>query len=305
MWNKPVKTVWKTESFASKMVRLIILPVLGIKRQMSDPVRYARVIEKGRLKGDAPPPARLRRHFRVDERVLLGSRVYTVDPIEEPATRTFIYIHGGAYVANLMPEQWRIVEGLAKRLRCRVVVPAYPLAPENDWRAAYRMLSELYDDVRKGVGQRSITIIGDSAGAGLTLGLAQQWRDEGRKLPDRLILLSPWLNATVDNPGQAALEAVDPLLSRPGLIWAARHWAGNSPLSDFRISPGLGDFRNLPPIMMFSGTADLLHDDAKALWSRAVEHGIDLHYVCGERMTHAWSLLPTKDTERIFDQIAL
>lgn len=302
--QKGLKRVWIRERLGSKLIRKIVLPLLGVKRQMADPRRYARTIEAGRLKGDARPPARMQRRFEISAHMLAGSRVYRVDPLDASRKGAIIYIHGGAYVANMLPDQWRIVAGLATRSGARVLVPNYPLAPENSWQSAYRMLTELYADTLRTTPADRISVVGDSAGAGLALGLCQRWRDEGRALPGRLLLFSPWLDARADNEAQEALESADPLLSRPGLIWAARHWAGTLPLEHPAISPGLGDMRCLPPIMMFSGTADLLHADALALWDRAQRERISLDFIIGRNMTHAWSILPVREAQSMYDAAA-
>ena len=302
--QKGLKRIWIRERLGSKLIRKVVLPLLGVKRQMADARQYERTIEAGRLKGDARPPARMRRRFEISAHMLAGSRVYRVNPLDATSNGTIIYIHGGAYVANMLPDQWRIVAGLATRTGARVLVPNYPLAPENSWKSAYRMLTELYADTLRSTPADRISIVGDSAGAGLALGLSQRWRDEGRLLPRCLILFSPWLDARADNEAQEALESVDPILSRPGLVWAARHWAGNLPLEHPHISPGLGKISDLPPILMFSGTADLLHPDAIAFWERAQLENIRLNFVIGHKMTHAWSILPVKDASTLYDAAA-
>ena len=62
-----------------------------------------------------------------------------------------------------------------------------------------------------------MTIAGDSAGGGLALGLAETLADAGLPQPERIVLLSPWLDLTLSHPDLPAVEAHDPWLSSVGL----------------------------------------------------------------------------------------
>uniref|UniRef100_UPI002615111D alpha/beta hydrolase fold domain-containing protein n=1 Tax=Novosphingobium sp. TaxID=1874826 RepID=UPI002615111D len=276
--------VWRGESLFSRLIRTVILPLMGSKAVLNDIDRHARQLARTRIKGEARPPRRMARRYRISSRSYAGADAMFVEPIGRQTRRTIIYIHGGAYVANMMHHQWHLVEGLVTHNDARVVIPHYPLAPEHDWQPAYAMMLALYESLVAEQCAENIILTGDSAGAGFALSLAQLLRDAGRPLPARLVLYSPWLDLRADNPAQAAMDHADPILARPVLVWSAQHWAGNTPLEDPRISPVLGDIRGLPPTLVFSGTADLLHPDALALIAKAEAHGCPMRLVIGERM---------------------
>lgn len=295
---------WTGESLQSWLVRKVIVPVMRVKPILADTVRYAKRIESERKTGEAPPPRRVSRRFNVTEFSVAGSRVHSVEPKTGKATKSIIYIHGGAYVSPLMPLQWNIIEGLAARTGARILVPCYPLAPEHDWQPAFSMITQLYQQVLATTPADRVTISGDSAGGGLGMALIHVWREQGLSLPGRLVLFSPWLDLREENEAQAALEGVDPILSRAGLVWAARRWAGQLPLTDPRISPLLGSLDRMPPTLLISGTADILHADAVALASRAHQENIHLHFISGHNMTHAWSVLPVPEGRKVLDAAA-
>lgn len=301
---KATLQVWRGESLLSRLIRQVILPLMGSKRVLRDIARHARQLRRQRLKGEAKPTRRVVRDCNITAREIAGSNVLFVEPKDGAVTRTIIYIHGGAYVANMMIHQWNLVEGLAMQNRARVVVPHYPLAPENDWQPAFAMMRTLYESLVAEVGAENIVLTGDSAGAGLALSLAQLLRDEGQPLPSKMVLYSPWLDLREDNPEQDACDAADPMLARPVLVWSAKRWAGETALDDPRISPVFGDIRDLPPMLVFSGTADLLHPDSLALFAKAQADGCDLKLIIGERMTHAWSVLETSEARRLHRETA-
>src|SRR5699024_10732011 len=48
---------------------------------------------------------------------------------------TIVYFHGGGYSFGSPQTHWRLGHGLAERTGLRVVLPSYPLAPEQRWPA--------------------------------------------------------------------------------------------------------------------------------------------------------------------------
>lgn len=296
--------VWRGESLFSRLIRTVILPLMGSKAVLNDIDRHARQLARARIKGEARPPRRVARRYRITSRTYAGADALFVEPAGHQPRRTIIYIHGGAYVANMMYHQWHLVEGLVTHNDARVVIPHYPLAPEHDWQPAYAMMLALYESLVAEQGAENVILTGDSAGAGFALSLAQLLRDAQRPLPARLVLYSPWLDLRADNPAQAAMDHADPMLARPVLVWSAQHWAGTTPLKDPRISPLLGDIRGLPPTLVFSGTADLLHPDSLALIAKADAHGCPMRLIIGERMTHAWAVLTTREARRLHAETA-
>ena len=95
------------------------------------------------------------------------------------------------------------------------------------------------------------------------MALTQQAAAAGLTAPAALVLLSPWLDLTMTDPAQVALEKVDPLLSRAGPEAAGRWYAGAWPTADPRVSPMFGDIAALPQTLLFCGTHDILLADAR------------------------------------------
>ena len=61
-------------------------------------------------------------------------------------------------------------------------------------------------------------VAGDSAGAAIALAVAQLLRDQqDEALIDGLVLISPWLDATMSNPEHPKLQRRDRIQSIPGL----------------------------------------------------------------------------------------
>ena len=54
--------------------------------------------------------------------------------------------------------------------------------------------------------------MGDSSGGGIGLALVQRLREEGREQPANIVLLCPWLDASLSNPEVTVYDKIDPFL---------------------------------------------------------------------------------------------
>lgn len=288
-------------SLRARFVNLI-LPLRGTK------ARFASAQSLSMSLSNAPPvpvrpPARMNKNCRVTDRWCQGVHVDVITPRRGAGSSQVLYLHGGAYVHEVSGPHWRLIQGLVQRTGATVHVPAYPLAPHKTWADAFPPLRELARELIAAHGT-SVTFMGDSAGAGLALALAQEMRDARERLPGRLVLLSPWLDVATNHPDQAAYAEKDRLLAAPGLAWAGRQWAGRLPLDDPRISPLYGSLAGLPPMGLWAGTSDLLYVDALRLQVRSIQSGRPLHFMSHPDMFHVWMAAPIPEASRALDEVA-
>lgn len=257
----------------------------------ADPDRFRARLHAPKPAGD--PPAGLRRRHRVAECTVDGFRCFTVTGSAAPADGPVVlYLHGGAYVSRIARQHWALVSRLADA-GARVHVPLYGLAPQHTAAAAYDLLERLYDDDLAAAADR-LTVMGDSAGGGLALGLAQVLRDTGRPSPRALSLIAPWVDVACRNPRIAAIEPVDPWLSTVGAKIAGRVWAGDVDLDDPRVSPVLGSMAGLPPIDLYYGDRDITYADAELIAAPARAAGVRVDLTVAPGACHVYPLTPTR-----------
>jgi acetyl esterase/lipase len=138
-----------------------------------------------------------------------------------------------------------------------------------------------------------VVLSGESAGGGMALALAETLRDRGGPQPERLLLLSPWVDLTTSTPETKALDAVDPWLFIGKLYAYADWWAGTpEDLGRPEVSPALGRLDGLPPALMFGGTRDLLMPGCRLLADRAAASDWELTYLESPGLLHVFPLLP-------------
>lgn len=249
----------------------------------------------GRAKGPSQPPAGVLSDLAVHSERRHGFEVYVVrrpDIVADGQGPVVIYLHGGAYVGEIVRQHWQLVATLATELEAEVWVPIYGLAPEHDALEALAHTTGLVRDLR-GAGQLGY-LVGDSAGAGLALLTAQQSTGSAEATLTGLTLMSPWLDLTLANPEIDRVEPDDPWLARAALHPVADAWAGDVPRDDPRVSPLFGPMCDLPPVDLWVGTRDITWPDTRLLHDRLRDHGeVDLHEVAGA--LHVFPLLPVPE----------
>ena len=245
------------------------------KRILRSAERTAVDIEKKQRAGAARRPASIDRGFRTTSTIVAGLPTVSVEPRElDPQARSIVYLPGGAYAYPLLKAHWWLVSALVRDNQTRVRVVFYPLAPKGTARTVIPGVADLVEEL-SGVEGRPPVLAGDSAGGGLALATAQYLRDHERCLPAQLVLLSPWLDASLTNPDARQAGAADPSLAEAGLLYAARLWADDLSLEDSAVSPLYGDTRGLCPITVVTGTADLLYPDCEKLAAACQQSGTD------------------------------
>ena len=81
--------------------------------------------------------------------------------------------------------------------------------------------------------------------------------------------MSPWADLTLSGSTFVEKQPVDATLTGDGLRRSAGDYVGSADASDPYISPILGDLHGLPPMLIQSGSREILLSDALRLASRA------------------------------------
>lgn len=242
---------------------------------------------------------------KVTETTVDGMQVFSWNDKKDKNQKVILYIHGGAYVAQPSPFHFSAVADMAKELDAKVVFPIYPKAPRYTYKEAFPKMETLYQSILADTASATnVTIMGDSAGGGFSLGFAMYARDKGLAQPKDIVLLSPWLDVKTDNPEIADYEGVDAMLSawlpqQVGAIWAG----GEDGVTNPYVSPIYGDLTGLGKISIFIGTHDILFPDNTKLHQLLEEQGITHNYTVADKMFHVYAIAPIPEGETARQQI--
>lgn len=204
---------------------------------------------------------------------------------------TLLYLHGGGYCVG-SPRTHRELAGRLARSANRVcVVPDYRLAPEHPFPAGLEDALAVYRSLCE-TGGEPPALAGDSAGGGLALALLLRLRDEGRPLPPRVAVLSPWTDLTMGGASIREREGRDPYMSEGVLAAFAEAYVAVVKRDWPLVSPLHADLSGLPPLWIEVGSEEVLFDDAARLHDRARADGVEATLFVGEGLFHVWQAVP-------------
>lgn len=273
-----------------------LLRSTGIRNRLFPAAKLDQWAGQPRLPYTGRPPKRVLNKIEVTRSDLGGRPVYQVRPLQVGADQIaghLLYLHGGAYVLDLIPQfHWPVIARLANTVRRTVTVPIYPIAPEHSYREVFPFLLRLYEQMLADREPSSIAFMGESAGGGMALALCHAVRDAGLPGPTDAVLFSPWMHVGLPDPGVAAVARIDPFLSLEDLRAAGIRYAGGDPLDTPLVSPGTGPLAGLPRLTVFTGTHDVLNPDTRAFRKRATAEGLDIGWHELDGGVHVWPLLP-------------
>jgi acetyl esterase/lipase len=204
--------------------------------------------------------------------------------------KAVLYFHGGGYFlcspATHRPITWRL-SAVARR---PVLALDYRQGPVHSLAHSLSDALDAYQGLLdQGYDPSGIILAGDSAGGHLTLATLLALRDGGMPLPSAAVCLSPW--ADLSGVRRRANRWADPSLSAGRVDWLARRWTAGLDSRDPLVSPVYGDYEGLPPLMIVTGSTEVLRDEGRQVALRAREAGVPVTYEEWPRMPHVFPIL--------------
>ena len=208
--------------------------------------------------------------------------------------RIFLYLHGGAFLVRLPKMQTAMVARWCRALGARALMPRYRLAPEHpfpagtdDCLAVYRWLLDRCGDATQ------IVIVGDSAGGNLSLVTLLRARDAGLPLPAATVALSPAVDFSMSGRSAVVNEESDPLFTPAMLRWMGEMYLPELELYlSPHVSPLIGDFTGLPPLLFQVGGSEMLLDDSTRAAAKAHASGVTVQLDVFADMPHVFQAIP-------------
>jgi monoterpene epsilon-lactone hydrolase len=284
---------WQSRFFVA------LLRLLPIKKRLASAAVVQERVRKLALKPASYEPTGLGRGVRVNLKGVGGWPVYYTSPNEFPNCRDFVvFLHGGGYVNEIVRAHWRFIGYLTRNAHVRCIVPIFPLAPHITAQDLVPAMGDFLRKTLEDAGASKVTVIGNSAGAGLALAAAQWLRDFNYRQPNGLILISPGVNASLNRPEQQKIVVTDPLLDIPGTVEGARLYAGDLDIAHPYVSPLNGDMNGLAPMLLFSGTLDVLYPDSIDLAVKARAAGVPVALHLRKGQPHNYPVMPTPEARQ-------
>jgi len=204
-----------------------------------------------------------------------------------------LYIHGGAWTNQPLNLHWLFMDKMAQALNAKVIAPIYPKVPHFSYQDTYPKMLSLYKEILASIeSSNQLTIIGDSAGGNIALGLIQLLKRDGLPQPQDIILLSACVDMSLENPLIQEYEENDPMLASEGMEVITKIWAADKALKDPIISPIYGDFQGVGKITHFIGSHESLYPDAIQFDEKLTEQGVAINTFVYPKMNHVFVVMP-------------
>ncbi|MBE7245724.1 MAG: alpha/beta hydrolase [Actinomycetospora chiangmaiensis] len=243
--------------------------------------------------------------------VIGGVKVSVIQPKTLPQAnrnRLLLHIHGGGYVYN--PGEAGTLEAvlMAGIGGYKIISVDYRMPPEAPYPAAMDDATAVWKAMLGMQTPDRMAVFGTSTGGGMTLALMLRAKKEGLALPAAIGLGTPWSDMTETGDTYKTNEWLDNVLvSYSGYLTpAAKLYANGRDLKDPQLSPIYGDFADLPPALLVSGTRDLFLSNTVRTHRKLRAAGIEADLHVFEGMSHAQYLAApdSPETKEVFTEMA-
>ena len=226
----------------------------------------------------------------IETKEFMSRKIFIIKPkTEQLSKKVILYFHGGAYVAEATTLHWDFLEKLANDTKSTIVMPDYPLTPKYTYKDVFNMVEPLYKEIISKVDVKNLVMMGDSAGGGITLALAEKISQNNIQLPSKTILISPCLDVTLTNEKIKEVQKNDKDLNKEKLLIAGISYARDEEgMKSYLVKPINGPISKLKNVIIYTGTYDILNPDTHLLQEKAKKEGIDIQIKEYEQAPHIW-----------------
>ncbi|MHA2357974.1 MAG: alpha/beta hydrolase, partial [Candidatus Heimdallarchaeaceae archaeon] len=168
----------------------------------------------------------------------------------------------------------------------------YNLAPENPFPTALEDVTTVYKWLidHKEIKHNKIVIAGDSAGGGLALATLIKLRDENIALPAAAVCLSPWTDLALTGDSTVTKTKEEIMVTKYELHQSAEIYLKGEDSKNPLASPLYADLEGLPPLLLQTGTKELILDDTIRFTEKALKAGVDVTSDIWTGMWHVFQI---------------
>lgn len=215
----------------------------------------------------------------------IAIRVY--EPGGQPAAATFVYFHGGGFVAGDLDTHDAACRRLTNGATVRVVAVDYRLAPEWTYPAAIFDAVDVTSWAAEQYPGQPLLVAGDSAGGNLAASVVYRCLEAGGPRISGQVLIYPSLDLadqlTVSDGPELVLTLDDIDVFREYYLPDRHEWASPD-VSPLRTA----DVAGTPPTLIATAGHDLLRGQSEAYAERLVGAGVPLIFQPNPSVVHGW-----------------
>jgi len=272
----------------SYYITLLVIKLKGLKKSFSEaPINF----EKIRKEDIHYPKGKFFKQNKIRTFKVIDSLITEVG-LNKNSDKLLIFIHGGAFISGPAKHHWDSIKKIATQTNYKIWMCDYPKSPENKISKISENIDSIYNTALDQFQPNKISFIGDSVGGTLITSLTQRLILKDIKLPKKIILVTPVMDASMSNPEIEKIDIIDPMLSKIGILSAKKMCAENNDLKNIMISPLFGSFDKFPHTILFIAENDIFYPDQKLAVKKFINAKINFELIEGKNMPHIWPFLP-------------
>ncbi len=201
-----------------------------------------------------------------------------------------VYVHGGGFLVNYVNStRFYFVEDLMEKSKINfetILVDMkglqYPIQ-NMETEIVLKYIMKKYDNV---------VVVADSAGGNIALSTLLKMRDEGHKMPDGLVLLSPFTDFSNTVESRKSNFSEDLLFGKKDvdLLYNNPYIKNVKDVRNPYISPVYGTYEDFPKTLIQCSEEEVLRDDSVVVYNKMRKHGIDAKLEIYKGVVHAFQL---------------
>ena len=213
-----------------------------------------------------------------------------------PAEQVCIYLIGGGMLKYPKKDEVKEQIKLARLTGRDMVLPYYPLVPDNSILDVYEMLYQLYKKLIEEYEHENIAIAGGSSGGNLALGLISYINEkgEGIPMPGKIYAASPGTMIYTEEEKRKAkiLDGRDLIMSIIALENIQVGMENGREVPEYMRYLQRGDYTGLKEAYLIFGGDEVFSAAADTIAEQMRKFGVDVRWEIGEGMYHMYSMMP-------------
>ena len=213
-----------------------------------------------------------------------------------PAEQVCIYLIGGGMLKYPKKDEVKEQIKLARLTGRDMVLPYYPLVPDNSILDVYEMLYQLYKKLIAEYEHENIAIAGGSSGGNLALGLISYINEkgEGIPMPGKIYAASPGTMIYTEEEKRKAkiLDGRDLIMSIIALENIQVGMENGREVPEYMRYLQRGDYTGLKEAYLIFGGDEVFSAAADTIAEQMRKFGVDVRLGIGEGMYHMYSMMP-------------
>jgi epsilon-lactone hydrolase len=270
------RSLWLVRQVSGPLPKEKALLVAVLRRRMQRATRFL----------PRPPPG-----WVFEEVHVQGFRGHWVYSRDLHSADALLYVHGGGFImGSPMGTHRDLIVRIGAAAQAKVLAVDYSKAPESTFPtaieeilAAYRYLLSLYPPSRIGIG-------GDSAGGGLSLGVAQQLRQQGLPMPGALFTLSACADLSGSGQSVQTNARRDYVVPADTIRTIGELYLGGTAANNPVASPVFGDYHDFPPTLLQVGGDEVFLDDSVRIAAKLRDAGVPVLLDIWDKLPHVWQI---------------